>query len=607
MRWPRIGMAIFSAACVLAAGGTTAATATTRKASTPTAAPTVELRGRLQVVSRMSTSGHFSTETYLKTTSETLTLVVPGPDQKRVNTMGGRQVRVRGTRAGSRVRPQTVAALDAARPAAAMTQTRRIAVVMINARGQNRYLDPASYEKQFFGTGPMTVAAWFKEASDNQVNITGRVYGWYNTDLDPNDCDMGHWTAAAEAAAARDGYRPENYEHIVMPLAQNCNFSGALAYMPGRAVALLGLGDLDTLVHELGHNLGLPHSSSWECGDTTLQGATPCTRGEYGDPNDVMGVRRLHHYHGYNKYRIGWMSPDKVATVSATGQRDIDLTSSERVVPGATQLIMVPLPDGSAYAVERRELSGQFDQGPDLAGVWIRMIPKAFDNTLLLDMTPNSQKMDFLDANLTAGRWFTDAANNVSISTTSDSGPTARIRICRPACMPITPPPLPPVVNASLVGSTVVVTGTAGNDGVSLQKYRNTIIVRSGNYARMTAGPGCTYANWAVTCTGRKLNVVVNLGAGDDSVVTPSDKVTTVINAGDGNDLVLDFAGTDIIHGGNGTDTVDYSYRKYEGLITGTPGTGADDGTTREHDDIGSDVERVTLPPPDQMTRAGRR
>jgi Ca2+-binding RTX toxin-like protein len=161
--------------------------------------------------------------------------------------------------------------------------------------------------------------------------------------------------------------------------------------------------------------------------------------------------------------------------------------------------------------------------------------------------------------------------------------------------MPATPPPLPPVVHAELVGSTVVVTGTAANDGVQLQKYRNTLIVRSGNYLRLTAGPGCTYANYAVTCTGRKLSSVVNLGAGDDTIVTPRDKVTTVINAGDGNDTVFDFAGTDVIHGGNGIDTVDYSYRQGE-VINATPGTGADDGTVREHDDIGADVERVLLP-----------
>ena len=51
---------------------------------------------------------------------------------------------------------------------------------------------------------------------------------------------------------------------------------------------------------------------------------------------------------------------------------------------------------------------------------------------------------------------------------------------------------------------------------------------------------------------------------------------------------------TDVIHGGNGIDTVDYTYRQGE-IIHGTPGAGPD-GTTREHDDIGADVERVLLP-----------
>ena len=50
----------------------------------------------------------------------------------------------------------------------------------------------------------------------------------------------------------------------------------------------------------------------------------------------------------------------------------------------------------------------------------------------------------------------------------------------------------------------------------------------------------------------------------------------------------------DVFEGDAGFDTVDYSGRT--GTIIGTPGTGADDGTRREHDNIEADVEQVILP-----------
>ena len=359
----------------------------------------------------------------------------------------------------------------------------------------------------------------------------------------------------------------------------------------------------------MGHNLGLLHASLWSCGETTLPvpPATTCPRNEYGDSNDDMGSGvTLRQFHAHNKFRLGWLSADRVATVSANGATDIDLTSSEHVaarnpngsVP--TQLIMVPLPDGSSYAVERREPSGQFDQGQGLSGVWIRKIP-VNNNSLRLDTTPGSWPLnDHGDGNLAADRTFTDAVNDVSISTMADAGPTARIRICRPKCFPTTfPVPVDPAVSATMVGTTVVVRGTDGDDAIQVQKFGREFVVRWPGQKKIALGAGCVWENVYAVCKGNsKTTVDVDLGVGNDSILVDG-KFRSVLNGGPGDDTFVDIyaKSADVMRGGPGTDTVDYGWREGAAAknVIATPGTGPDDGKRNEHDDIGADVELVVL------------
>jgi hypothetical protein len=63
-------------------------------------------------------------------------------------------------------------------------------------------------------------------------------------------------------------------------------------------------GDLaiEVTAHELGHNVGLYHSRSMDCGAEPI-GAT-CTVSEYGDTLDIMGATRGH-FNAFQKERIG--------------------------------------------------------------------------------------------------------------------------------------------------------------------------------------------------------------------------------------------------------------------------------------------------------------
>jgi hypothetical protein len=153
---------------------------------------------------------------------------------------------------------------------------------------------------------------------------------------------------------------------------------------PNAVTARIGLnGNINPGVadHELGHNLGLRHAGTLDCGTQIIGGS--CTRSDYGDPFDVMGnASANHHYSANHKAAIGYLAASSVKTVTS-GAQTLTLTSSEQSVAGATQLINVQAPNGTKYGIEKRSSFGTYDQG--LGGVWIRQLGlAATDDTPLL-------------------------------------------------------------------------------------------------------------------------------------------------------------------------------------------------------------------------------
>jgi Ca2+-binding RTX toxin-like protein len=140
----------------------------------------------------------------------------------------------------------------------------------------------------------------------------------------------------------------------------------------------------------------------------------------------------------------------------------------------------------------------------------------------------------------------------------------------------------------------VFVTGTNGNDVIRVWRSRNHRMSVTVN-SPIALGTGCVLVDAVVTCTADSINI--DGGAGNDAL-TVDGSARSTINGNSGNDVMVGGRAADVFIGGDGLDTVDYSARTER--IVGTPGTGADDGRSREHDDIRGDVEQVVLP-------AGRR
>ncbi len=55
----------------------------------------------------------------------------------------------------------------------------------------------------------------------------------------------------------------------------------------------------------MGHNFGLYHAHTLECGTTTL--GSSCTTNDYGDTIDTMGLQSAGHYNAFQKERLGWL------------------------------------------------------------------------------------------------------------------------------------------------------------------------------------------------------------------------------------------------------------------------------------------------------------
>ena len=167
-----------------------------------------------------------------------------------------------------------------------------VLVLLVNF--QDNKAEPLSaqevYAREF--TNSNSVAAYYQQESFGQVTLNGEVHGYFTINDSSASCNWQAYGADADAAAQAAGINVNNFDNIVYfwPGLQSCGWSG-LAYMPGDRSYING--NFMTLVaaHELGHNLGVHHASSFNC---TANGqrvpiSTSCTASEYGDPFDTMG------------------------------------------------------------------------------------------------------------------------------------------------------------------------------------------------------------------------------------------------------------------------------------------------------------------------------
>ena len=310
--------------------------------------------------------------------------------------------------------------------------------VVLLVRFQNSTVEgwtPEEAGQIFFGD----LSNFFREVSYGASWLGGDVFGTYTLSID-EVCNIWLIADAARATAAANGIDLSRYRRIVYASPKtSCNLSGtgtiggnpSQAWINGRAkVGILG--------HEIGHNFGLYHSHSLECGSTSL--GSNCTRGEYGDLADAMGSNRGH-LNPFQKQRLGWLTSGDVIVVASDGIYPLEAYETPK--GGLPKALKIPkgvdpatgLP--SYYHVEYRQpigldafLTAWDSIGGNLtSGVLVRIATDGDpDSSLLLDARPQSDVPDdWGDAAVAFGSSYTDSESGMTISAQSGDGTSATV------------------------------------------------------------------------------------------------------------------------------------------------------------------------------------
>ena len=224
----------------------------------------------------------------------------------------GMRVPVTGTRSGTTITPDSIAALtQAPTEDAAAPVTSSVLVILLNFQPTPPAVAPAQPFTQaavdaVVFSGASSIAAYWSEVSFGNQLMTGTVTPWLTASFQtPTTCDYYGIAAEAKRVAQIAGYNPAGYQkiHYLFTRVSACGWAG-LGQVPGTQTWSNQYNTLGVIGHELGHNFGLGHANSLPCNGATIATNCPLARPEYGDPWDIMGNVSTRSVNAWQKYLI---------------------------------------------------------------------------------------------------------------------------------------------------------------------------------------------------------------------------------------------------------------------------------------------------------------
>ena len=389
----------------------------------------------------------------------------------------GMRVVVRGARAeDGAIDPRviTILALND-EPAEKVTQkaarTDNILVILMrfNDSPANPFTQAQAQAAWTGGPGSGSVSEYFKEVSFSQQLMNVTVTPWLSTGVaTPSGCNWTQMGSLGRTAAVAAGYSTTGYHKIVyvFPRVSACGWLG-LAYIGGSGAWINGANTTLVYGHELGHNFGMLHAATLDCGAAVIGGT--CSVAEYGDPFGIMGNKSAMHVNAFQKADMGWIPAITVRTHTA-GSATYTLSPLE-TAGGSAYAVKVPAASNRTYWLEYRKPIG-FDAGiasyPN-DGAIIRVATPfetlcggcdSYSNdTQLIDTTPATST--FTDAALLAGRSFTDTKYGITFNVLGATPTALTVQVVGPgASASTTTTTLASASNPSLLGASVTLTAT---------------------------------------------------------------------------------------------------------------------------------------------------
>jgi hypothetical protein len=442
----------------------------------------VDLSGELQVLHIDHEDGHSSYEAKLVKGSQETPVRLGGPVG---NVKPGDQVKSSGVALSGSPTVVTDQMVVVQSPTAVgTTGPQRTAIILVMEPGvaSHPYANKTNTASVFFSpSNPQSARAFYDEVSYRQLTIVGAsggpgteadVYGPYS--ITATDCGSSNIRNQALAAADPD-INYSNYDRIVMSIATPTCGGGGIGSIRTQTVSTnegtqrlsfswdfgsaLGSTALNGKVggvalHEYGHNIGVWHANSLECGTVAI-GSGTCNSDEYGDPSDVMGSSGGYgHLNGVHKDILTWMSARKQIASAA---------STYTIYPYEdgtvnTKALMVPRTRDASnnvtgyYYLEYRKPTANWNSfassRPDYAnGVLVHtsgMMPlctsvcspdfsgsEGGGDSNIVDTQPNSQSgtNDFKDAPLLAGESYVDVGAGLTLQVTSTTPGSATVAV----------------------------------------------------------------------------------------------------------------------------------------------------------------------------------
>jgi NPCBM-associated, NEW3 domain of alpha-galactosidase len=311
------------------------------------------------------------------------------------------------------------------------------------------------------------VSNWDLENSFQQTWLVSDVAGWFTIPLSSTTCNTSSIASYAQSAASAAGYNLSGYARFVVAFPQTsaCNFwgLGTIGGSPSQAW-VNGSFQLKVVSHEMGHNFGLYHSHSLNCGPAVV--CTSGTVNEYGNWTDTMGNPYPGHFNAFQKERIGWLNDGAqppIATVTASGTYQIGPYEAQDGAAKALK-ILESAASNSYYYLEFRQPTGadsflSSQSNTVISGITFNLgSPSNGNSNDLLDMTPGDSNIT--NVALVVGQNYTDSTAGVTITpmTVSSTGATVQVSFGQTVCTSTNP-----TVSVSPLQSAYVTSGIPVN------------------------------------------------------------------------------------------------------------------------------------------------